>query len=68
MKSNIYDQAVLEGVSTTFPQTEEIIENGTVNGMTDDDVQKILNLKHAWESFYDCAWIGIDCYSQELYF
>lgn len=53
MKSNIYDQAVLEGVATTFPQTEEIIENGTVNGMTVDDVQKILNLKHAWEFILD---------------
>lgn len=68
MKSNIYDQAVLEGVATTFPQTEEIIENGTVNGMTADDVQKILNLKHAWEfildkSLYDKSWIGINCNS-----
>ena len=53
MKSNIYDQAVLEGVATTFPQTEEIKENGTVNGMTADDVQKILNLKHAWEFILD---------------
>ncbi|MCR5719840.1 MAG: Fic family protein [Lachnospiraceae bacterium] len=53
MKSNIYDQAVLEGVATTFPQTEEIIENGTVNGMTAADVQKILNLKHAWEFILD---------------
>ena len=53
MKSNIYDQAILEGVTTTFPQTEEIIENGTVNGMTADDVQKILNLKHAWEFILD---------------
>lgn len=53
MKSNIYDQAVLEGVATTFPQTEEIIENGTVNGMTADDVQKILNLKHAWKFVLD---------------
>ncbi len=53
MKSNIYDQAVLEGVATTFPKTEEIIENGTVNGMTADDVQKILNLKHAWEFILD---------------
>ena len=53
MKSNIYDQAVLEGVATTFPQTEEILENGTVNGMTADDVQKILNLKHAWEFILD---------------
>ena len=49
MKMNIYDQAVLEGVATSFPQTEEIIENGKVSGMTATDVQKILNLKHAWE-------------------
>ena len=45
MKSNIYDQAVLEGVATTFPQTEDIIENGRVNGVSASDVQKILNLK-----------------------
>lgn len=53
MKMNIYDQAVLEGVATSFPQTEEIIENGKVNGMTATDVQKILNLKHAWEFILD---------------
>jgi fido (protein-threonine AMPylation protein) len=53
MKSNIYDQAVLEGVATTFPQTEDIIDNGKVNGMTASDVQKILNLKHAWEFILD---------------
>lgn len=53
MKSNIYSQAVLEGVATTFPQTEEIIENGKVNGVTASDVQKILNLKHAWEFILD---------------
>ena len=53
MKMNIYDQAVLEGVATSFPQTEEIIDNGKVNGMTATDVQKILNLKHAWEFILD---------------
>ena len=53
MKANIYDQAVLEGVATTFPQTAEIIDNGIVNGMTASDVQKILNLKHAWEFILD---------------
>ena len=53
MKSNIYDQAILEGVATSFPQTEEIIDNGMVNGMSADDVQKILNLKHAWEFILD---------------
>ncbi len=53
MKANIYDQAVLEGVATTYPQTETIIENGIVSGMTAADVQKILNLKHAWEFILD---------------
>ena len=53
MKASIYDQAVLEGVATTFPQTEDIIENGKVSGMTASDVQKVLNLKHAWEFIMD---------------
>lgn len=53
MKSNIYDQAILEGIATTFPDTETIIDNGKVSGMTATDVQKILNLKHAWEFIMD---------------
>ena len=53
MKMNIYDQAVLEGVAISFPQIEEIIENRKVFGMNATDVQKILNLKHAWEFILD---------------
>ena len=53
MKASIYDQAVLEGVATSFPQTEEIIENGRVSGVAAADVQKVLNLKHAWEFVLD---------------
>ena len=53
VKNLIYDQAILEGVSTTFPQTETILENGQVNGVKASDVQKILNLKHAWEFIVD---------------
>lgn len=53
LKSSIYDQAVLEGVSATFPQTEDILENGRVSGVAASDVQKILNLKHAWEFILD---------------
>ena len=53
MKSIIYDQAILEGVSTTFPDTELILENGKVNNMSSSDVLKIINLKHAWEFILD---------------
>ena len=45
----IYKQAILEGVATTFADTESIIEGGKVNNMTTEDVLKIVNLKHAWE-------------------
>lgn len=45
----IYKQAVLEGVTTTYADTENIIEGGKVNNTTSEDILKILNLKHAWE-------------------
>lgn len=61
LKMSIYDQAVLEGVATTFPQTEEIIENGEVNGVKASDVQKILNLKHAWEFILDKNVLSFPC-------
>lgn len=45
----IYKQAILEGVATTFADTESIIEGGKVNNMSSADILKIVNLKHAWE-------------------
>lgn len=45
----IYKQAILEGVATTFADTESIIEGGKVNNMTSEDIMKVVNLKHAWE-------------------
>lgn len=53
MKKIIYDQAVLEGVATTFPETETILENGVVKNVKIEDVQKIINLKHAWQFILD---------------
>ena len=46
---SIYKQAMLEGVATTYSDTEEIINGGKVNDMTADDIGKVVNLKHAWE-------------------
>ena len=42
----IYKQAILEGVATTFADTESIIEGGKVNNMTSEDVMKIVNMKN----------------------
>lgn len=47
--STIFDQAILEGVDTTYLDTETIIEGGKVSNMTVNDILKVVNLKHAWE-------------------
>lgn len=49
----IYKQAMLEGVAVTFLDTETIIEGGKINGVSADDIQKINNLKHAWQFVLD---------------
>lgn len=44
---SIYKQAVLEGVATTYSDTETIINGDKVNNMTGKDICKVVNLKHA---------------------
>lgn len=45
----VFKQAVLEGIATTYADTETIIEGGKVNNLGVEDVLKVVNLKHAWE-------------------
>ena len=49
----IHSQAILEGVATTFAETEAIIEGARVQGMSEKDIRKIVNMKHAWEFILD---------------
>ena len=46
---SIYKQAKLEGVATTYSDTETIVNGGKVKDMTASDVAKVINLKRAWE-------------------
>ena len=46
---SIYKQAMLEGVATTYSDTETLVNGGKVKDMTAEDVQKVINLKRAWE-------------------
>lgn len=46
---SVYKQAMLEGVATTYSDTETIINGGKVNDMTATDINKVINLKRAWE-------------------
>lgn len=49
MVDSIYKQAMLEGVATTYSDTETIVNGGKVKDMTASDISKMVNLKHAWE-------------------
>ena len=49
MVDSIYKQAKLEGVATTYSDTETIVNGGKVKNMTAIDISKVVNLKHAWE-------------------
>lgn len=49
MVDSIYKQAMLEGVATTYSDTETIIHGGKVMSMTSEDVTKVINIKRAWE-------------------
>lgn len=45
---NIYNEARLEGINITFPQTQTIIDGVSVGGLPIDEVEKVLNLRDAW--------------------
>lgn len=49
----IYGQAVIEGVSATFLDTEEILEKGSSKNVNFNDTLTILNLKNAWKYVLD---------------
>ncbi len=53
MVDSIYKQAMLEGVATTYSDTETIVNGGKVKDMTASDISKVVNLKHAWEFILD---------------
>lgn len=49
----IHSEARIEGVGCAFADTQEIIDTGRAAGATDNDVNVILGLKHAWEYLFD---------------
>ena len=49
MVDSIYKQSILEGIATTYSDTETIINGGIVKDMTAKDISKVINLKRAWE-------------------
>ncbi len=51
--NTIYKQALLEGVVTTYADTQTIIGGGKVNNMTASDIMKVVNLKRAWDFILD---------------
>ena len=49
----IYKAVKVEGIDVTYPETVELFEGRTVQGLTVDDIVKVNNLKHAWQFVFD---------------
>ncbi len=49
----IWKSAKLEGINVTFPQTYAIIEKAKVSNVDVEDILKITNLKHAWQTVFE---------------
>jgi len=48
VKENIYGLAKMELPHITFPQTEEILENSKLFGVTSETVLTVINIRNAW--------------------
>lgn len=57
---NIYNQAKMENINITFPDTKTIIDGMSVSGLKTDDVQKVLNLRNAWHYVLEDVFASLD--------
>lgn len=53
ISSLIYSEVQIEGYECTFEDTSKIIEQGYAEGMSEEAIQCIINLKHAWGYLFD---------------
>lgn len=53
LKESVYRSAHLEGMAVTFPQTETILDEKIVNGVSSKDVSKVCDLRDAWKYVLD---------------
>lgn len=49
----IYSSAKIEGIAVTFPDTQQIYDGRSVANLSIDDINKVNNLKHAWQFLFD---------------
>jgi len=49
----IWKDATLEGIAVTYAETEAICYNMKMSNFKPDDIQAVLNLKHAWQFILD---------------
>lgn len=54
-----YSAVKIEGIGSTFTQTKEILERGRAQGVSDEDLTKVLGIKHGLELLFSA-------YKQEL--
>lgn len=60
LKESVYRSAHLEGMAVTFPQTETILDNVAVNGVSPKEISKVCDLRDAWKYVIDNLDAAVD--------
>lgn len=58
--NNIYSSVKIEGIAMTFPETETIFKNGTVENKSFDDISFVNDLKRAWQYVFEHVYDNIN--------
>ena len=58
--SNVYNNAKLEGLNITFPETQTILEGVNVTGVKLDEITCVLNLRDAWKETINSITVPLD--------
>ena len=63
----VFDTAKLENNPVTFPEVKTLLDGITIGGHKVDDVEQVLNIKHAWKILLDEIKSGNFCVSKNIF-
>ena len=60
MVESIFRAANVEGIGVTFPETQAICDGMSVGGHKIEDIEAVVDLKHAWQWCFEHPMAEID--------
>lgn len=58
MVESVFRAANVEGIGVTFPETQAICDGMSVGGHKIEEIEAVVDLKHAWRALYTSITAG----------